>query len=823
MSTCRCGIISAMKSAFPNPCQEPASRLPASHILRRAKWIWPADNVYFNSTYVGFRKDFSLNRTPSAAPFFITADQSYILYVNGTYVGRGPARGFQRLWSFDEYDIARFLRKGKNWIAVRAYNGGISTFSYLFEWHAGLLAAGAWDGTELLTGPDWLSSVSPAYRPSTVRVTTQMNLQEQVDTRLDDLGWIVSPSPPGWRGQVRCKPYGVMPWHELEPRGIPNLGQTVRPYRKVVASGEGRCVPGYEDTPNVADLLRQELPGIRWTAGGCAKRTARGLCLSLPAAGKGRFYAATVDLGAPSVGTVILEATAAKGGEIVDFYFCEVLAEGGYPVLANNLAARVRLRSGTTRYELYQMMGHRYLTAVCRDLSRPVRLSLSLRETVYPLEVSGSFSCNDAVLNDIYGISVRTQRICMLDAYVDTPWREQAQWWGDARVQARNTFFLADDSRLLVRGIRCLARQEVPNGLTYAHAPTNCHGCIIPDFSLMWILTIWDYFWQTGRTDLFREQWGRIERVLSYFCGEGVGRNGLLRYDERYWLLLDWSDLHKVGTPSLLNLWYLICLEKLSVLACRAGMGRQKQALNGLYRRQKELIVRLLWDGEKGLFRDGLGPDGSPVPCWSIHTQTLAILAGLRPSPDSTQTMVAQRLLPYLRGEKVPGSQPSSFWVTYVYEVMTALNHGREVVSHIRRRFAPMVPYGGTWEVFDFVPGKSTVSHAWSAHAIQHLPQTLGGIRQTAPAWRRITFAPVVDLPEVRICRMVVPTPQGEVRVRWERGRRETEVELVVPERMRVDVVLPGIRQMRGAGIHRWKIPAKRASGVREIVPSPEK
>ena len=37
----------------------------------------------------------------------------------------------------------------------------------------------------------------------------------------------------------------------------------------------------------------------------------------------------------------------------------------------------------------------------------------------------------------------------MTDSYVDCPWREQAQWWGDARVQAANTLHLSADPRML--------------------------------------------------------------------------------------------------------------------------------------------------------------------------------------------------------------------------------------------------------------------------------------------------------------------------------------------------------------------------------------
>jgi len=69
-----------------------------NHPLCCATWVWPGDFYQMHNTYAQFRRDFRLARVPGRAPFHITADQCYVLYVNGRYVGRGPARGFQAAW-----------------------------------------------------------------------------------------------------------------------------------------------------------------------------------------------------------------------------------------------------------------------------------------------------------------------------------------------------------------------------------------------------------------------------------------------------------------------------------------------------------------------------------------------------------------------------------------------------------------------------------------------------------------------------------------------------------------------------------------------------
>src|SRR5574344_1561973 len=92
-------------------------------------------------------------------------------------------------------------------------------------------------------------------------------------------------------------------------------------------------------------------------------------------------------------------------------------------------------------------------------------------------------------------------------------------------------------------------------------APCCLEQCVLPDFSLTWLLTNFDYYWQTGDLSLFEEQLPKFEQVLAYFhTPEARGKNGLLRADARFWLCEDWADLPKRGYPACLNLWCLYTL-----------------------------------------------------------------------------------------------------------------------------------------------------------------------------------------------------------------------------------------------------------------------
>jgi len=782
---------------------------PSNSLLEQAYWMWPGTLLAsLRNVYADFRYDFHIKRKNGKARFAITADQCYMLYFNGEYVGRGPARGYQWSWPYDEYDLGAYARPGHNWLSVRVYNAGCSTFQYLHQAAYGMICAGEICGERVLSGEGWVGRLSKANRWDTTKLSGQVNYQEWMDARVDDQGWIRGAKRPfRSAGQLSFSPYGKMPWHSMEPRGIPNLGNEILEYRRVVAWAAGRSDAQYKTDSNLTMPWFRECKSLKWEKNDEPGGGPEGI--KIPATGKDQLQAVVFDLGRPAIGTLLLDVKGAGGGEILDFFFFEVLSDAGRPVLRDPrqgclvaISDRLVLRKGRTQYEFFQMIGHRYVAVIARDTRQSLQVKPRLRETVYPMEIKGAFKSGDEKLNGIYGICARTQRVCSLDSYVDTPWREQAQWWGDARVQAWNTFHLGADARLLARGIRSIARQEVPNGLTYGHAPTMAHGCILPDFSLTWMLTIWDYYYQTGEIGLFKEQYGRLKRVLNYFRTEGRSKNGLLRFDRRYWLFLDWSDLYREGNPALLNLWYVLTLEKLVKLTELAGMRREQKELADEYRGHCRKVIAAFWDEKRGLFCDGLTDGGQRVDKYSIHTQTLAILCGLQPS--RRKAMIEKSLLPYVRGDNVPGAKPSSYWVTYVYEVLKRSGHGAEVVRHIHKKWAPMIPYGGAWEVFENKFGLHSVTHAWAAHPLYHLIGILGGVLQDEVEWKKIIFRPVI-MPEYGFVDAVVPTPQGQIRAAWKVAGAKAEVRLELPSGVSADVFLPGVREQM-TGKKKWLI-----------------
>jgi hypothetical protein len=767
-----------------------SSELP--EILKAAKWIWP-DSPHWDlhNCYALFRYTFELELVPAEAPLHITADQSYQLYVNGNYICRGPARGYQHRWPYDTVDLSPYLQTGNNLIAIRAHNPGFSNFQYVHQGFAGLLVAAEWGSTRILTDVSWKSRRQSGLERDMVPTSLQLFSEENIDLRQEAPDWMHPDyDDSAWNAPFEPQAFGCLPWYELEARGIPMLEEIYLPHGQVLGTAAGANHPDYLSTRNLSRNKFEE--GLDHLP--CPIETAETVNFESSAAEN--WQSVLIDMGKTYVGSVELEIEGAMGGEIIETHHYETidtkrLCPDYVPEAHCRMAFSNRLicRSGTQCHMFYHPFGFRHMVLLVRNNSRPLTIRPRLRSTVYPHDIKGQFESSETDLNAIWETCAWTERVCSMDAYVDTPWREQAQWWGDARVQAWNTFHLSGDARLFKRGIDQIAEQSTCDGITYGHAPTMAHTCVLPDFTLIWMLTFWDYYWQTGSLDLFQQHQNSIQRALDYFERWTNAETGLLNYDHRYWLFLDWTDLHKEGCSSIYSLWYLHALDRLSQLYKLIGNHSASHSCSEKAKRLRTQLQKLIND--EGLMQGGYTERGEIVSETSVHAQTLALLTELAPQHETA--MLEKRMLPYLRGEFKTEIQPSAYWITYVYSVLSERGYGDEIVADIRKRWVPMVDYGTTWENFDPTKGVESFSHAWSAHPLFHLMQIIGGVRQQTKAWDTIHFRPSFIGQSADI---TIPSPKGLIHSSWQRSGNQITGQLKIPQGMQANVDLNGIQRI---------------------------
>ena len=88
--------------------------------LWRAQWITSSKAPERDPAVLQFRKVLEIAQVPQHFVVHVSADNQFVLNVNQHEVGRGPARSDPAHWKYETYDLALFLRPGRNEIAAMA-------------------------------------------------------------------------------------------------------------------------------------------------------------------------------------------------------------------------------------------------------------------------------------------------------------------------------------------------------------------------------------------------------------------------------------------------------------------------------------------------------------------------------------------------------------------------------------------------------------------------------------------------------------------------------------------------------------------------------
>ena len=110
--------------SLPLNVSNPASPIPP-HREWHASWVTHPTAPLREPVVLHFRRTLDLPAVPASYLVRVSADNRFILFVNGQRVGDGPARGDLTHWRYERFDLAPFLKPGKNLITATVWNFGI--------------------------------------------------------------------------------------------------------------------------------------------------------------------------------------------------------------------------------------------------------------------------------------------------------------------------------------------------------------------------------------------------------------------------------------------------------------------------------------------------------------------------------------------------------------------------------------------------------------------------------------------------------------------------------------------------------------------------
>lgn len=501
-----------------------------------------------------------------------------------------------------------------------------------------------------------------------------------------------------------------------------------------------------------------------------------------------------LDLGGMSVGCfeMVLDCPA---GTVVDGFFFEHLEEldeasNGiriqYLHQAGGLVYRNSFRytacEGRNVFLSRQRRGGRYVILVFR--SGPVRLHrVGLVEETYAPGTVATFDCSDERLNRIFAIASRTLLLCMEDTLTDCPTYEQAFWVGDARNEALYACKAFGAYDLARHCARLAARSLDDLPLVASQCPSGW-DVIIPSFSFLWTMSVWDFFWETGDQAFLRELYPAIKSNLgtaARYCTD----HGLFRAPA--WNFLDWTPIDQDRQTVLHNSMLFAAALEVGMKTAQV-MGHTAEAAEFSTRRT-ELVAAMqrLWDPARGAWRDALLDDGTPSEAISQHTSFLALLNGLASHsqrPDAVRNCLAPPT-----GMTRVGSPNAMF---YLLEALRKEGRVEETLTLLRDFWGRMLDAGADtfWEMIN-PPGSEFPTRSrcqgWSSSPVYLLPRLLFGIECVEPGWRRVVLRPAacgLSFARAQIC-----TPHGLLDIGWHKASDGTlDVRVNAPEGVSVSV-----------------------------------
>lgn len=708
-----------------------------------------------------FKREVVLSAIPAHFWVHVSADNRFLLHINGKYMAEGPARGDLFHWRFETVDLSPFLQPGQNVIAAIVWNFGELAPVAQMSNRTGFLMQGDTQAEAVVnTGKDWQVRREPgraALGHNGVHGYYAAGPAEKIDGRLLDRSW----DQPGT---------GSSGWETPQLLGH-------------AASREA------QDAPNRWELVQDTLPSMehRLVEAGVPVRVDGAQLLP-------SFPSAPLEIAANSHVTLLLdhrtlqtaypELTISGGRDAqIRLTYSEALYDAqGKKGNRNEIAGRHiegisdEFISGGGDAQVFEPLWWRtwrYLQIEVTTMSEPLKLdSLRAWFSAYPFEERATISGDILDLDRIWKTGWRTARLDAHETYMDAPYWEQLQYVGDTRIQALISYIVSGDARLARQAITNIDDSRTPDGLTESRYPSGLPQ-FIPPFSLLWVNMLHDYWMYVDDLPLVKETLPHTRTVLDWYAAH-LRPDGLLGMT-RWWEFADWTANYKYGVPpqdadggsTFLTLQFLEALQAAAQMEAAYGSKEREENYRTIIRKATEALNRECWDEEYGLYADT--PERKS---WSQEANVLAVLLDI--APRDQQQAILKRLMAssasestILDGKTVPPLSPLSYYFRFYLD--RALEHtglGDLYLGQLGPWYKMLDLGLSTWAETP-EPTRSDC-HAWSASPNFDLVTIVAGIQPGEPGFKKVYIAP--HLAGLHQLDVAVPHPAGLIRTSYRLG-----------------------------------------------------
>jgi alpha-L-rhamnosidase len=734
-----------------------------------AEWITSPDGPQRDVAVLHFRKLLDLAQPPQHFVVHVSADNQFVFYVNQQRVGSGPSRSDLAHWKYESYDIAPFLRAGKNQLAAAVWNFGVLTPIAQISDRIGFVLHGDTAAEHIAdTGESWEVKEEKGIRVPFTPEAVQDDYYvaepvEHIDGNMLDWDWNTPVSNTADSGLSKPNPGGR--WKKADVLGH-------------------AAPPGAMMQENNWQLVPDPLPPMQMeliSAGQVVRSTGIVTPAGFP---ENQFTVpphtkASVLIDNSHLTTAYPELTVSGGrGSTIRLTYAEALIDDkGQKGNRNEIAGKHIL--GVFDEFVPDGAANRTFTPLGWKTWRYLQLDIETDDqalevdrlrtwfTAYPFEQRGHFDSDDDSLRPIWEIGWRTARLDAHDTYMDTPYYERLQYVGDTRIQALISYTVGGDDRLPRQAIQAFNNSRIPEGLTFSRYPSSVRQ-IIPTFSLLWVGMVHDFWMYRSDPDFVRGQLPGTRAVLDWFLARQRA-DGLLMTIP-WWPFVDWgkdfgfgmSPQDSDGGSSAMTLQFVEALRYAVEMESALGEKARVELYRGAADRASQAVYKLCWNQQYGLLAD--------TPTQKHYSQHANILGTwLDVIPREKQKAVLTNILSasdpgYASSGPVPPMTNATYY--FRFYLARALDHAGMGNDYLRLLgpWRQMVSLGLTTWAETPEPTRSD-SHAWSAHPNYDFLTIVAGIRPATPGFGTVTVVP--HLGSLKHVSAAVPSPKGMIETEY--------------------------------------------------------
>lgn len=753
-----------------------------------AKPVWITGRQTEKNLFVGFRAVFDC---PSQdRPILrIAASSLYRVYVNGQFVGHGPARGPHGWFRVDEWPLDSLVRERDNVVAVEV--AGYNANSYY------LLDEPAFLQTEVVCNGTVLASTmgSGAAFGATVLKHRVQKVQRYSFQRPFIEYYRMGEGDDCWWNRPIAEAVAALPPRNLLVRRVAYPRFLARQPVRILSEGTLR-----RDVPT-ADLWKdRSLVNVGPQLKGYPEAELEVVPSTELQKIQSTFTNSTERLYQPNATIIIAENTFAivdLGTNLTGFIgaqircstpttlyitFDEILTQGDVDSKRLGCVNTVcyELKPGMYNVESFEPYTMRYLKLNMLTGDCEVK-GLYLREYANPEVDEATFSCSDPGLNRIFDAARQTFRQNAVDIFMDCPSRERAGWLCDSFFTSRVAFDLCGNTKIeknfLENFLLPPGFAHLPEGMLPMCYPADHYdGVFIPNWAIWFVLELEEYQARSGDRELVSALQPRLQALNEYFQ-RFKNADGLLEKLQS-WVFVEWSQANNfvqdVSYPS--NMLYAAALDA-------AGRMYDESSLTEEAERIRETIRRQSFDGE--FFVDNAIRKDGRLEVTRNRTEVCQYFAFFFDvATPQTHGKLWDRLVNQFGPQRkttnaFPEVHPANAFIgNYLrFELLSRYGHPAQIKKELSDYYLYMADRTGT--LWENIGAEASCNHGFASHVAHTFYRDILGIREVDTQQKTVRLR-IADV-GLDWCEGKLMTPQGPVVVHWWKDKGQTLCHVEVP------------------------------------------